>query len=126
MKVKSESEVAQLYPTPSDPMDCSPPGPSVHRILQARVLDISYQNWNNPSSRQFSSQEALVVKNPPADAVDTGVAGLIPGLGRPAGKGHGNPLRYSRLGSLMDAWWATVHGAAKSQTPPSDEHFHFH
>ena len=30
MKVKSESEVAQLYPTPSDPMDCSPPGSSVH------------------------------------------------------------------------------------------------
>ena len=33
MKVKSESEVAQLCPTPSDPMDCSPPG-----IFQARVL----------------------------------------------------------------------------------------
>ena len=30
MKVKSESEVAQLCPTPSDPMDCSLPGPSVH------------------------------------------------------------------------------------------------
>ena len=30
MKVKSESEVAQSCPTPSDPMDCSLPGPSVH------------------------------------------------------------------------------------------------
>ena len=39
MKVKSESEVAQLYPTLSDPMDCSPPGFSVHRIFQARVLE---------------------------------------------------------------------------------------
>ena len=39
MKVKSESEVAQLCPTPSDPMDCSPPGPSVHGIFQARVLE---------------------------------------------------------------------------------------
>jgi len=41
MKVKSESEseVAQSCPTPSDPMDCSPPGPSVHRIFQARVLE---------------------------------------------------------------------------------------
>ena len=38
-KVKSESEVAQLYPTLSDPMDCSPPGSSVHGILQARVLE---------------------------------------------------------------------------------------
>ena len=39
MKVKSESEVAQLFPTPSDPMDCSPPGSSVHGIFQARVLE---------------------------------------------------------------------------------------
>ena len=38
MKVKSESEVAQSCPTLSDPMDCSPPGSSVHGILQARVL----------------------------------------------------------------------------------------
>ena len=39
MKVKSESDVTRLYPTPSDPMDCSPPGPSVHGIFQARVLE---------------------------------------------------------------------------------------
>ena len=40
MKVKSESEVAQLCPTLRDPMDCSPPGSSVHRIFQARVLEL--------------------------------------------------------------------------------------
>ena len=39
MKVKSESEVAQSYLTLSDPMDCSPPGTSVHGIFQARALD---------------------------------------------------------------------------------------
>ena len=39
MKVKSESEVAQLYPTVSDPIDCSPPGSSVRGIFQARVLE---------------------------------------------------------------------------------------
>ena len=39
MKVKSESEVAQSCPTPSDPMDCSIPGSSVHGIFQARVLE---------------------------------------------------------------------------------------
>ena len=39
MKVKSESEVAQLYLTLSDPMDYSPPGSSVHGIFQARVLE---------------------------------------------------------------------------------------
>ena len=47
IKVKSESEVAQVVylkvtqscPTPSDPMDCSLPGSSVHGIFQARVLE---------------------------------------------------------------------------------------
>ena len=39
MKVKSESEVAQSCPTPSDLMDCSLPGSSVHGIFQARVLE---------------------------------------------------------------------------------------
>ena len=39
MKVKSKSEVAQLCPTPSDPMDCSLPGSSVQGIFQARVLE---------------------------------------------------------------------------------------
>ena len=39
MKVKSEREVTQLCPTLSDPMDCGPPGSSVHGIVQARVLE---------------------------------------------------------------------------------------
>ena len=39
MKVKSASEVAQSCPTPSDPMDCSLPGSSIHGIFQARVLE---------------------------------------------------------------------------------------
>ena len=38
MKVKIESEVAQSYPTLSEPIDFSPPGSSVHGIFQARVL----------------------------------------------------------------------------------------
>ena len=44
--------------------------------------------------------------------------GLIPGLGRSPGEGNGNPLQYSCLENPMDsgAWWATVHGVAKSQT----------
>ena len=49
MKVKSENEVAQSCPTLSDPMDCSPPGPSVHGISQARVLEwgaIAFSQWN--------------------------------------------------------------------------------
>ena len=39
MKVKSESEVAHLCLTLSDPMDCGPPGSSVHGLFQARVLE---------------------------------------------------------------------------------------
>ena len=39
MKMKSESEVAQQFPTPSDPMDCSLPGSSLQGILQAMVLE---------------------------------------------------------------------------------------
>ena len=48
MKVKSESEVTQSCPTCSDPMDCSLPGSSVHRIFQARVLEwgaIAFSDW---------------------------------------------------------------------------------
>ena len=39
MKLKSEREVAQSCPTPSDPMDCSLPGSSVRGIFQARILE---------------------------------------------------------------------------------------
>ena len=39
MKVKSKSQVTQSCPTPSDPMDCSLLGSSIHGILQARVLE---------------------------------------------------------------------------------------
>jgi len=48
MKVKSESEVAQLCPTLIDPMDCSLTGSSVHGIFQARVLEwgaIAFSRW---------------------------------------------------------------------------------
>jgi len=48
MKVKSESEVAQLCPTPSDPMDCSLPGSSVHGIFQARVLEWGAIAFSDP------------------------------------------------------------------------------
>ncbi|CAI9159835.1 unnamed protein product [Rangifer tarandus platyrhynchus] len=47
-----------------------------------------------------------------------GDSGSIPGSGRPAGGGNGNPLQYSCLENPMDrgAWRATVHGVTKSQT----------
>ena len=96
MKVKSESEVTQLYLTLRDRMDCSPPGSSVRGIFLARVLE-----WG---AIAFSS--------------NVGDLGSIPGLGRSPGGGRGNPLLYSCLESPMDrgAWWAAVHAVSKSWT----------
>ena len=47
------------------------------------------------SYNHVTSQVVLEVKNPPADAGDTEDVGLLPGLGRSPGEGHGNPLQYS-------------------------------
>ena len=51
-------------------------------------------------------------------ACNAGDPGLIPGSGRSSGEGNGNPLQYSCLENPMnrEAWWATVHGVAKSRT----------
>ena len=51
-------------------------------------------------------------------ACSAGDPGSIPGLGRSPGEGIGNPLQYPCLENLMDrgAWWAAVHGVAKSRT----------
>ena len=58
------------------------------------------------------------VVNLPANAGDARDRGSIPGLGSSPRVGNGNPLQYSCLGNPIDigAWWATVHGVAKSQT----------
>ena len=60
-----------------------------------------------------------MVKNPSASAEDKG---SVPDLGRSPGEGHGNSLQYSCLEISMDreAWQATVHWVAKSQTGLSD------
>ena len=55
---------------------------------------------------------AQVVKNPPANAGDTG---LILGLGRSPGEGKGNTVQYSCLGNPTNrgAWQTTVHRVTK-------------
>ena len=60
-------------------------------------------------------------------ACNAGDLGLIPGSGRSPGEGNGNPFQYSCLENPMDggAWWATVHGVAKSRTWLSDFTFTF-
>ena len=84
MKVKSESEVAQLCLTLSDPMDCGPPGTSIHGIFQARVLEwgaIAFEEtpgvtgkfglgiWNEAGQRliEFCQENALVIANTPSN-----------------------------------------------------------
>jgi len=63
-------------------------------------------------------QGGLLVKKMPTSVGDRRDVGLIPGLGRSPGGGHGNPLQYSCLENSMDrgAWQATVHRVRKSRT----------
>ena len=104
----------------------SPPGSSVHGILQARILECvampspgdppdpaikpKSPNWEilyhlshqgsllySYLSKPWASQVALVVKNLPASAGDIRGAGSIPGWERCPGEGHGNSLQYSCL-----------------------------
>ena len=56
MKVESESEVAQSCLTPSDPMDCSLPGSSIHGIFRARVLEWGAIAFSHPSSSSQSTK----------------------------------------------------------------------
>ena len=80
--------------------------------------------WESASSlawkkKPWASLVAQMVKNLPAMQE---TQGSISGLGRSPGGGPGKPLQYSCLGNPMDkgAWWAKVHGVAKSQTKLSD------
>ena len=96
VKVKSESEVAQSCPTLRDPMDCSLPGSSAHGIFQARVLE-----WG-------------------AIALAGGFFTTEPATWD--GEGTSTPPQDSCLENPMGggAWWAAVHGTAKSRTQLSD------
>ena len=59
-----------------------------------------------------------MIKNPPANAGNTGDMSSIPGFGKSPGEENGNPLQYSYLENSVDrgAWRAIVHGVAKSWT----------
>ena len=58
MKVKSESEVAQSCLTLSDPIDCSPPGSSVHGIFQARILEWGAVAFSAPPTNSHETLTA--------------------------------------------------------------------
>ena len=63
MKVKSENKVTQLCPTPSDPMDYSLPGSSVHGIFQAGVLEWVAIAFSKPMCYLVSNKKELVNMN---------------------------------------------------------------
>ena len=115
MNVKSESETAQSCPTLSDPTDCSPPGSSIHGILQARVLEWGATAFSNKVTSFPQAQGFPGGKVGKELCLHAGDLGSIPGLGRSPGEGHGKPLQYSCLENPTDrgVWRATVHGVAR-------------
>ena len=76
-------------------------------------IKISISKGRMRSNRGFPG--GPVIKNPTANAGDMG---SVPESGRFPGVGNNNPFQYSCLENSMDtgAWWATVHGVAKSRT----------
>ena len=77
-----------------------------------------------PGQRGFPG--GSVVKNPPANAGQARDVGSIPGSGRSPRVGKSNPIQYSCLENSTDreAWWALIHGIAKSQTQPKQLRTH--
>ena len=77
----------------------------MHAVERNGMLHLSSTSW-------------LSGKESPTSAEDSGDVGSIPGSGRSPEEGNGNPLQYSCLENPKDrgAWWAAVHGVAKSWT----------
>ena len=93
------------------------------RIVWCHGLDSCYDvsTSTHNSTSKGASQVVLMGKKLPANA---GGTDLIPGSGRSAGGGHSNSLQYSCLENPMDreAWQATIHEVAKSQTQLNNHH----
>ena len=83
-------------------------------LVSSAVIAITVSNSRVPG---WLSQVALMVKNLPASAGDTGKLSWIHGSGRSPGEGNGNLLQYSCLGNSMDSgvWRAPVLGVAKGR-----------
>ena len=76
--------------------------------MELQIIGHSLATKPPPPSFLWTSQLALVVKNPPANAGDARDMGSIPGSGRSLGGGHGNSIQYSCLENPTDrgAWWS--------------------
>ena len=98
------AKLLQLCATLCDLMDCSLSDSSVHAcptLVNTQSVGLTFPGGSDGKE----------------SARDTGDPGSIPGSGRSPGERNGNPLQYSCLVDSMDrgAWWAIVHGVAKSQ-----------
>ena len=94
----------------------------MHGVLTTGQLGNSY---DHPFKNCTSTPASLVTQLVKESAYNSGDPGLIPGSGRAPEERNGFPLQYSCLENSMErgAWWATVHGVAKSQRQLSDFHF---
>ena len=112
----------QSCPTLCDPTDCSLPGPSVHGILQARILEWVAMSISRGSSQPrdrtqvsyiFCTGQRLIYH-----FFTTWKVPIFP----PNIMIMGNPLQYSCLDNSLDrgAWRATVHRVTESQTNRND------
>ena len=117
MKVKSESEVAQSYPTLHNPMDCSLPGSSVYGIFQARGLEwgaIAFSGlyqlihfkpsagnqfilYTTVSSTSYPYFMFISFFSPPGYHPQNFLVTILVG-----GEGNGTPLQYPCLENPMD------------------------
>ena len=123
--------VAKSCPTSCDPVDCSPPGSSIHGISQARILEWVAISFSRGSSQPMDQTHVLCLLHWPANSLLLShqiSPSPLPYPKATCGEGNGTPLQYSGLENPMDggAWWAAVHGVAKSQTWLSDFTFTFH
>ena len=120
MKVRRESEVTQSCLTLSDPMDCSPPGSSVHGIFQARVLE-----WG---AIAFSDSQFSMLSRLPWWLRQQRIhlqyrrPGFDSWVGKIPWRREWQPTPAMDRG----AWQVIVHGVAKSWTQLSDTHTHTH
>ena len=91
-------------------------------IYNIKPLIWNFQTWNYLNRFILNNDWFPGGSDGKASACNAGDPGSIPGSGRSPGEENGNPLQYSCLENSMDggAWWATVHGVAKSRTPLSD------
>ena len=116
------SVCAQLCLTLWDPLDCSPPGSSVHGISQAWILEWVHIFYSRGSSQPRDGTHVFCVSCVGRQILyhcDNGKINRIQKLGGPPLFSlFYNPLQYSCLENPMnrEAWRAVVHGVAKSQT----------